>query len=125
MIHVPASFEKKQTFFELIQNQQHVEPLFIGVMLENTQVLQSLEAIKATGTMRFVSQVQELSSYIVKNLFHYLSSFAKPIQMDEQHTQEMIVCPTNVLDSWFLKFQNRLKLDPYFWQREASNSGNH
>ncbi|KAJ4840894.1 hypothetical protein Tsubulata_010398 [Turnera subulata] len=72
----------------------------IGVSVEDLASLPSLDVVKEQGVERVAMRVGE-------NLFNYMQSFCG---VDGSR----LIVPTDILDRWFKKFQERAKRDPEF-----------
>jgi hypothetical protein len=51
---------------------------------------------------------------IAQNLYNYMGSYNQVIP---GYNQEMLVTPTNVLDKWLKRFQEKYQVDPNFIYR--------
>ncbi|KAL6075746.1 DUF775 domain-containing protein [Balamuthia mandrillaris] len=58
-------------------------------------------------------EYQIFAKFVAADLFRFMESFNK--HTDEKN--EFLLIPTKVLDMWFEKFMNRMKLDPFFWYK--------
>eukprot|EP01025_Chloroclados_australasicus_P012366 TRINITY_DN15687_c0_g3_i1.p1 TRINITY_DN15687_c0_g3~~TRINITY_DN15687_c0_g3_i1.p1 ORF type:complete len:190 (+),score=22.97 TRINITY_DN15687_c0_g3_i1:86-655(+) len=58
---------------------------------------------------------QEFAKKVAMDLFRFMESFARGYQGDA------MIVPTNILDQWFIKFEQKFRRDPDFLQR-SNNS---
>lgn len=75
-----------------------------GISLEPAAQLAAKESAKMGAREDFAKRV-------AFNLFRYMESFGGA-------TGDKIVVPTNVLDSWFKRFQEKFQRDPDFLARQ-------
>ena len=97
---------------QLQQQQQQQHMLHIGISLESLDTLKNLEDGHLRAEQNQANQVVGLAKFLARNLFNYMSSFIR--RMDNR---DMIVLPTNALDTWMNKIMSKLQNDPYFWKR--------
>ncbi|EFC39812.1 predicted protein [Naegleria gruberi] len=116
-IHVPLSFDSSssvQSAFQGINYNNNVDQLFVGISLEPIDTINNLTCNAVGKQQMEQSQVQQLVKAIANDLFNFMSSFTKPYQVNESGTmREMLVLPTNILDTWLQKFLNKLRLNPH------------
>lgn len=89
--------------FTVEQGQQPIPAAQIGVSVEDISTLPSLNV----GTTK---RIEELALKVGENLFNFMQSFCS-LQGDK------LIVPTNILDQWFKKFQDRAKKDPDYINR--------
>ncbi len=97
-----------------IQQQQQQHMLHIGIALEPIETLQNLEQGHMRAEQNQSNQVASLVQYLARNLFNFMTSFTRTLD-----NREMIVLPTNALDTWMRKMNTKLQNDPYFWKRSS------
>lgn len=88
--------------------------LHIGIALEPIETLQNLEQGHMRAEQNQSNQVASLVQYLARNLFNFMTSFTRTLD-----NREMIVLPTNALDTWMRKMNTKLQNDPYFWKRSS------
>jgi hypothetical protein len=120
-INVPSSFNdtSNATLFGNFQQQQQQNVLYVGVTLEKIDVLQNLEGTNLRRQQHEANSTVGLVQFIANDLFHYLQSFVRPSYqvLQQQPNQDVIVMPTNALDTWVNRFMHKLKVDPNFWKK--------
>ncbi|KAL9645262.1 hypothetical protein ABK040_002462 [Willaertia magna] len=125
-IHVPLSFDNtssksgnllfQNAFQNVFQQQQEQQNfIFIGLSIDSMDVINNLSLNAQQKQQLEQSQVQQLVQFIAKDLFNYMSSFAKPVQ---GFSRDMLVLPTNVIDQWLQKFLQKLKHDPHIYKKQ-------
>lgn len=86
----------------------------IGISVESIDLVQQQIALidkTASNQSLFV----EFSQKMVQNLFNYASSFAIT-QAEMTPTPNETYIPLSALQNWYLNFERRLSINPYFWQ---------
>lgn len=78
---------------------------FPGVSLEPVAELQAKESAKMGAREDFAKRV-------AYNLFRFIESFGGKFNNDQ------IVVPNNILDQWFIRFQEKFRRDPDFLSRQ-------
>ncbi|KAL0484887.1 OPI10 [Acrasis kona] len=111
---VPSTFNdtSNNTLFGSMQsNQQGV--LYIGITLEKIENLQNLEGTNFQRQQKEANNTVGLAQFIADDLFKFLQSFVRP----DNSNKDILVLPTNAIDSWLQKFTNKLRVDPNFWKK--------
>ena len=79
--------------------------LRLTLSLENIANIQELVLNKSSTDVR-----QTYAKKVALNLFRFMESFNRNTDM----YQGVMVLPVDVLDKWYLKFENKFKYDPFF-----------
>jgi hypothetical protein len=112
LVNPPLSYDtqQQQSQFGSFQQQQQ-NTLYVGISLESLDTLKNLEQDQIRNEQREANQIVSLAKYLAQNLFNYMTSYIRTFE-----NREMIVLPTNALDTWMKKIMTRLQNDPYFWK---------
>ena len=113
-IHMPLSFSSSGGLFQDFNFQQtDTNAVFIGISLESMDTINNLSFNAQEKQQREQNQVQQLVQYIAKDLFNYMASFTKPIQFQTGEMKDMLIIPTNCIDTWLQKFLTKLRNNPH------------
>eukprot|EP00761_Pharyngomonas_kirbyi_P014248 gb/GECH01014278.1/.p1 GENE.gb/GECH01014278.1/~~gb/GECH01014278.1/.p1 ORF type:complete len:195 (+),score=45.77 gb/GECH01014278.1/:1-585(+) len=118
MMRVPSSFSETPSSpnvsFAGIEAQAN--SMVVGISIEPPDVLESLEANNPHSLQNMSSEIVTVGKHIATDLFRFMESFAKPTDWGE-----CLVVPTNVLERWMNRFEDKVARDPYFWKQNNTS----
>lgn len=77
--------------------------------------IEPLDAILMKTQLLPPHEFVESGKKVAKDLWRFMASFSQSIGA----TTEYMQVPTNILDRWMARFDQKCKVDPYFWLKES------
>eukprot|EP01080_Neovahlkampfia_damariscottae_P002689 gene2689-3885_t len=117
-LHVPQTFENvsKTTVdkFGQISVSKEKNTLYLGLSLENEFTLKNLQGSEKRVQETTSNQSATIAKSLAGDLFHFIESFVKPVQ---HNNQEVLIMPTDIIEKWLKKTYQKIQMNPYFWKK--------